>query len=485
MLRALFERADGILSESKLDEEFLALAIRDQKIELAKMSAKEMERFARFTALALRSNIARRLSGLAHREFCARLGDSPLLQWFLQVGEIDQIKVFAKSTSDRFGRWINAESMRAINQRLIALLGIASEEASQTVAFGLKDPVQLEEVFLDSTCLKANIHFPVDWVLLRDAARTLMKATLCIRKAGLKERMPQGPEEFLSEMNKLCMAMSAGRRTKDGKKSRKRILRKMKKLEGRIGGHARAHCDALLTRRGETELSEGQARVIIKRIEGVLEQLPAAIKQAHERIIGGRQVANEDKILSLHDPDINVIVRGKAGAEVEFGNKLWLAESRQGLVLDYALYEDNPADTTLVKPSIERLTQDMKLPIQSAWGDRGLFSKKNVAHLESNGIASGLCPRNPAELAAKLQLPGVREGMKRRGSTEARIAIFKSMFMGQPTRGKSFAARELAAGWAVLTHNLWVLARLPQATQKTARRSKADTIPPGALKRAA
>jgi len=350
-LRDIFVRVDGILSESKLDAEFLALAILDQKIELEKMSAKELERFARFTALALRSNIARSLSGLGHREFCARLADSPLLQWFLQVGEIDQVKVFAKSTSDRFGRWINAESMRAINQRLIALLGSEGGDASQTVAFGLKEPVELEEVFLDSTCLKANIHFPVDWVLLKDAARALMKATLCIRKAGLKERMPQGPEAFLSEMNKLCMAMSAGWRTKDGKKLRKRILRKMKKLEKRIAGHALAHRDALLARRGETELSEGQSDAIIKRIDGVLEQLPAAIKQAHERIIGGRQVANEEKILSLHDPSINVIVRGKAGAEVEFGNKLWLGESRQGLVLDYALYE-----AMTCKPSEAKLT---------------------------------------------------------------------------------------------------------------------------------
>ena len=35
-------------------------------------------------------------------------------------------------------------------------------------------------------CLKADIHFPVDWVLLRDGVRTLMKATLLIRKAGLR-----------------------------------------------------------------------------------------------------------------------------------------------------------------------------------------------------------------------------------------------------------------------------------------------------------
>jgi hypothetical protein len=55
--------------------------------------------------------------------------------------------------------------------------------------------------------------------------------------------------------------------------------------------------------------------------------LPKVIEQAHERIIGGRQVKNKDKILSAHEPDIDVIVRGKAGAQVEFGNELFLAES--------------------------------------------------------------------------------------------------------------------------------------------------------------
>ena len=81
---------------------------------------------------------------------------------------------------------------------------------------------------------------------------------------------------------------------------------------------------ALKTRRHENELSEAQAQQIISRMEGVLEQLPVAIKQADERIIGGRRIANEEKILSIYEDTVNVIVRGKAGANVEFGNKLWL-----------------------------------------------------------------------------------------------------------------------------------------------------------------
>ena len=58
-------------------------------------------------------------------------------------------------------------------------------------------------------------------------------------------------------------------------------------------------------------MGEGQARVIARRLEHVIAQLPAAIKQAHERIIGGRQVKNADKILSLYDDQVAVIVRGK------------------------------------------------------------------------------------------------------------------------------------------------------------------------------
>jgi hypothetical protein len=79
-------------------------------------------------------------------------------------------------------------------------------------------------------------------------------------------------------------------------------------------------------------LSEGQARVIVRRLENVIGQLPAAIKQAHERLIGGQQVKNADKILSLYDDQVEVMGRGKAGPEVEFGNKFSLVENKQGRI---------------------------------------------------------------------------------------------------------------------------------------------------------
>jgi len=79
-----------------------------------------------------------------------------------------------------------------------------------------------------------------------------------------------------------------------------------------------------------------------------LEQLPAAIQQALERIIGERQLANADKMLSLCDKDLAVLVQGKAGAEVEIGNKLWLEETGEGMIADYKLYKGVPADPSCV-----------------------------------------------------------------------------------------------------------------------------------------
>ena len=459
--RRLFVRMDAILSEAKLDADFLAYASKDQGIDLAKLAAKKAAAFAQFSFVCLRSNIARRLLGLAHREFCARLADSPLLQWFLHVGQIDQVKVFAKSTSHRFDRWLSEESVLKINDRLIALSIVKPSAAEPKLPFDLLEPIEVNDAFFDTTCLKTPMHFPVDWVLLCDAVRTLMKGTICIRKAGLKTRMPQEPADFMRDMNKLCMAMTAQRRAAESKKRRKAILRQMKKLAKRVEGHAQAHLDALATRRAETELSAGQARVIAQRLENVIEQLPAAIKQAHERIIGGRQVKNADKILSLYDDHIQVIVRGKAGAEVEFGNKFSLVEIRQGLIIDYHLHRDNPSDPKLVEPSVKRMIEDMKLPLGKLWTDRGMFSKSNEELLAAHGIESGLCPRNPEMLKERLAQPGQREGMKRRGSTEARIAIFKNVILNNPMREKSIEARAQACGWAVLSHNLWVLARMP------------------------
>lgn len=460
--RELLIRIDEILMQSGLEAEFITLAMERSGFDPETESAKRIERFSRNSVLALRGNIARHLKGMDHREFCIRLADSPLLQWFLRIGRIDKIKGYAKSSSGRFAHLIGETELRAINNKLIALLA-GTGAGTDPLDLGLENPISFEDIYFDSTCLKAPVHFPVDWVLLRDATRTLMKATVLIRRAGLRHRMPQEPLEFLSEINTLCMKMVAKNRTRNARKHRKAVLREMKKLSKRIASHAQSHLEILTTRSQETNLKPGEIQQISQRIQGILEQLPAAIHQAHERIIGGRKLSNKKKILSLYDPDIQVIVRGKSGAQVEFGNNLWLGETREGLIIDYLLEKEKTSDAKQIQPAIGRLVNQRQLPVLNVWGDRALHSAANEKFLADQQIRSGLCPRNVSELAERLENEtGMREGLKRRAGTEARVSIIIRDFMGKPARAKGFPNREMMVGWAVLSHNLWVLARLKQ-----------------------
>jgi hypothetical protein len=117
--RALFDRIDEILTTSGLENEFTTRSMGKCGFDPANESAKRIDSFSRKCVLALRGNIARHFKGMDHRDFCIRLADSPLLQWFLQIGRIDKVKIYAKSSSDRFARWIDPVGLQAINNRLL------------------------------------------------------------------------------------------------------------------------------------------------------------------------------------------------------------------------------------------------------------------------------------------------------------------------------------------------------------------------------
>lgn len=68
---AFYERIDHILSVSSLAQEFIGLPLVERGVNSASASARRLERFANWSVLALRANIAHSLTGLDHREFCA------------------------------------------------------------------------------------------------------------------------------------------------------------------------------------------------------------------------------------------------------------------------------------------------------------------------------------------------------------------------------------------------------------------------------
>jgi hypothetical protein len=454
-LKRQLERIDEILRVSGVEKAFVQSSLnywtQTNNCVLEKIKTRSRIRFQKHSKQALRCNVARVLMGKSVRDFSVDLAAMPLLQWFCEMDQWGVIRVASKSSIDRYSRWLPEEMMRSV------IAGLLRPEQD----LGLEKPLDLESYFLDTTCVKANIHFPVDWVLLRDGVRTLMKGMILIRKEGLKRRMEE-PELFLRRMNRLAIEMTHTRRKKDARREKKRVLRCMKKLMRVVEGHGRRYRDLLDQSWEETKWTRPQVNQILRRIDGVLERLPEAMRQAHERIIGERLVLSKDKILSLYEAEANVIVRGKAGSEVEFGNTLLLGETRDGLIVDWRLWKESaPADARMLKESLERV-KGLGMEIKEVGGDRGFDSEENRGYLVKEKIYNGICFRNVDVLRREMKEDQFAELQGRRSQTEGRIGIFKNNFLGRPLRVKGFKNRCLSVTWAVLTHNLWVLARLPQ-----------------------
>ena len=94
--------------------------------------------------------------------------------------------------------------------------------------------------------------------------------------------------------------------------------------------------------------------------------------------------------------------------------------------------------------------------------ERGFCSAANRTLPKAKEIYAGICPKNPARLQERMAEERLVQLQRRRSQTEGRMAIFKNGFGGHPLRAKGFVHREMAVSWQVLTHNLWVLARLEQ-----------------------
>ena len=471
------EMIDDILIRSGLDDFMLqrVLERRQQEVPDSKDYQRGLEAFIKFTRTAFRVNILKTYYNLESvRKMAIRLGDSPLDQWFCFVENFDQIKAPSKSSIDRFKNIFTEADRQAAFQMLLQKAATSPDQydvdlESAVNLLGFEVPINLLEAWYDSTCMTPNIHFPVDWVQLGDCCRTLLKATRTIRKHGIKNRMPNGGADYmLRDLNQLLIALGNARRRVDSMSTRKEILRDLKKFANRCAHHARQHKELLLKDRDRlTELSEAQAALIIERIDKVLELLPKAKKQAHERIIGERRVPTKDKILSIYERDINVIVRGKSGAEVEYGNQLTIGENRDGLITYYELFSDVKADSNRLIDAIAKTQENIGDLLDLAVGDRGFSDQKKDAQIASEypNIINHIFPKSTQTATEKKQDLAFLDSQKRRSSTEARIAILTNNYQRGRSLSKGIESQRVELDWVMLTHNLRVFSRLRKAEE--------------------
>src|SRR5690606_37134525 len=222
----IIEDTDRVLIESGLEKRAIDLALENLEKIAPGADNEAKARHAKQAVKALRTSVLRTLlGGISRRKLSAAVYGNDLLADFCRVLGIDGIKGLSKSEVGRMLTFFPEEQLRSLHVHLTEVCA----NAGGCGRIGLANPVDSTLVFFDSTCLEANIHYPVDWMLLKDVSLTLLQGISLIRRSGLLCRMPQGPEGFARDMNKLCIEMTHSARRKDGKKARKQVLRRMKK----------------------------------------------------------------------------------------------------------------------------------------------------------------------------------------------------------------------------------------------------------------
>lgn len=465
--RGLIESMEKIISVTGMDLAFAEVQIEKKRLEnleagkYSDLKASAVARLTRTAITAYRCAILKVLSGRSFRELSVTIAESLLLQRFCVLDNFNGApKIPTKSTLQRFEKMFDTDFVGA---QVHELNRLALRNDGEPLVGRMLNSM---DVFIDGTCVKGKMHFPVDWILLKDCAWTIIKAIIVARKHGMRRRI-KPPEIFLSELNAICMSIASLSKNRRKVVEKKREFRKLKSLCKVIASHGERYLTLLRDEWStSTDLSEAEAEFIASRLSRMLALLPVAMKQAHSRMITGKQIANDEKLLSVYHEKVNVINRGKASGNVEFGNALFIAEQSDGLILDWKLYEGNVKDPAGTKESISRLVDEYEYEVESVTGDRGCQSKSNDNLLARKGIFNALAPRNPLEFAEKMMDPEFKVRQKRRGQTEGRIGIVKNTILDGSLYERDFAGRELKMAWAILTHNLWVLARIKAAELK-------------------
>ena len=303
----------------------------------------------------LRVLVVKQMNGFSYEELHFHLLDSASYRTFCRFGALEEVP--GKSTVAENAKKVRAETLEAID-RLV--LGRAAKKG---VEKGRK-------VRIDSTVTETNIHEPSDSTLLWDSVRVLTRLLEQARAAA-------GFTGWRDHTKRAKRRMLGVQRAKN-KEKRKPLYRDLLKVSRKVLGYAIAARGALAD-----SAEEGRRRLAYE-LNHYRLLLERVIHQTERRVLRGETVSAGEKVVSIHEPHTDIIV--KDGRETLYGHKIYLTGGASGLVLDCLITDGNPADSTLSTAMLQRQKEIYGRPPRQAALDGGFASKDNLRDAKALGV---------------------------------------------------------------------------------------------------
>jgi len=364
---------------------------------------------------------------------------------YRQFTRIGAAKVPDAKTLGKLGIALGPELVEQIHRRVVA---IAQE----------RGVVNGRKMRVDTTVVEADIHYPTDASLLGDGVRVLTRTMRRIAElttgAGAKLR-----DRTRSTRRCLVQIGRASRsRAESGRLRMWQCYRRLTAIAQRVVGQASRFVREVVSgikhgkRRHDRMAIEGQR----KYLELMIPRVQQVIRQTQQRVDEGNTHA-PGKIVSLFEPQTEVIRKGKAGKPTEFGKMVKIQEAEQQIVTHYEVYDLRPSDADLLIPSLDVHEQQFGHVPRLLTADAGFFSARNEAAAYARGVKRVAIPNLATKSVDRKVLQRkrwFRAAMKWRTGCEGRISLLKRRHGLNRCLYKGTAGMRRWVGLGVIADNL-------------------------------
>jgi transposase, IS5 family len=386
----------------------------------------------------LRMLICKHLHQWSYQETEEQVDQNLILRWFCRLY---WAPVPDESTLVRWANTLQPETLHALNDRVVQL----ARKAKVTKGRKLR---------LDATCVQTTIHHPTDSGLLVDSVRVLSRFVKHA-KGLVKDQVSHVQQLCRSRLRSArrtaqTLHRQLRRKTEEQEAQQKELYQKLIQTAEQMVHQAQRVVTALGEQTGQ------QARRLVTQAHHVLPLVERVITQTRTRVLEGKKVPSDQKVLSLFEPYTRAIPRHKGGALVEFGRHVILDEVEGGIVTRYQILE-HPNEHGQAIEAVQHHQTVFDHPPGTVAGDRGVHSPETEAKLTAAGVKRVTIPAagKPSEERQALERTRAwRRGYRWRAGIEGRIASLRRDYGWRKSTYHGQDGMERWLGLGVIASNL-------------------------------
>ena len=322
--------------------------------------------------MALGSLIIKEQLGVSDRETVEQIKENPYLQYFIGLRSYSFEAPFEASMLVHFRERIKMNIVKRINQKMVKDF----QEESESEENKKKQERKKEEtknkgkLILDATAAPADITYPNDLGILNQTRKQSEKILDSLHQ-NRKNKLDKKPRTYRKKAKKDYLKVAKKRRVSQ-KERTDAMVKQLQYIKRNL-----SHIEKLINSGAElSRLSPRNYKMLLVITEVYRQQLWMSENESN-RI--------DDRIVSISQPHIRPIVRGKAGKPVEFGAKLSVSCFNNYVFLDHLSW-DNFNESGDLKTQIEEYKDYTGYYPSSVHVDKIYLTKANRAWCKERGI---------------------------------------------------------------------------------------------------